>query len=255
MEPNKYAHEANVLVCTSIISAGFSINTHFIKFIAFFSNNILCHLEVEQLICCVRFELIDRMVPTCRQSYVYVQKGPGCQKVIGGIHVPSIREHFNEFIKVISQHVGRLPHGDLLLCYMECDVYCEGKLSRLKHSQLFIDWLLSFSFKITEAPPITEEDTQTVISIQCKLKKVGTKSLKMLVHYLINNKPLRKDTMLEDMEVFAYESEMYTMLQFYLFKAGDSIKQISDFAADEFHSNLFLTRCYTHRAIKRPRSI
>jgi hypothetical protein len=45
--------------------------------------------------------------------------------------------------------------------------------------------------------------------------------------------------MLEDMEAFMYESEMYTMLQFYSTKALDSIKQITEFTVDDFHSSLF----------------
>lgn len=75
--------------------------------------------------------------------------------------------------------------------------------------------------------------------IQSKMQKLCTKLTKMLVQYIINNKPLCRETMLEDMEAFAYEAEMFTMLCFYSHKAEDSLKHISEFAANEFHSKLF----------------
>jgi hypothetical protein len=49
-EPNVYAHEADVLVCTSIIGAVFSINTHFVAFHEFFTVNVLCHMEERQFL-------------------------------------------------------------------------------------------------------------------------------------------------------------------------------------------------------------
>jgi hypothetical protein len=52
-DPNNYAHHCDVLFATSVIIAGFSIDTHFVHFYTILFNNILMHIEEQQLIGCL----------------------------------------------------------------------------------------------------------------------------------------------------------------------------------------------------------
>ena len=75
--PNEYAHEADVIVCTSVIGAGFSISTHFQNFHALLFNNILPHNEARQFIQHLRYVLDNLPENAQRQSYLFVEKGCG----------------------------------------------------------------------------------------------------------------------------------------------------------------------------------
>jgi hypothetical protein len=54
-DPNKSAKDADVVVCSSTIGAGFSVNTHFTRFFAFLYTNILNFDEEKQFIQRLRF--------------------------------------------------------------------------------------------------------------------------------------------------------------------------------------------------------
>jgi hypothetical protein len=49
MEPDIWGPKADVIICTSVIGAGFSIETHFTHFFAYF-HNILTHVEERQFL-------------------------------------------------------------------------------------------------------------------------------------------------------------------------------------------------------------
>jgi hypothetical protein len=85
-EPNRYAREADVVVATSVIGAGFSISSHFHAFHGFFFTNILMFEEEKQFIQRLRFLMDDLPVGAVRQSYLHVERGRGTsidyQKVV-----------------------------------------------------------------------------------------------------------------------------------------------------------------------------
>ena len=84
-DPNKYAHHCDILFATSVIGAGFSIDTHFVHFYAILFNNILTHIEEQQLIGRLRYILQDfsdasikRNIPEKdRVSLMYISPGHG----------------------------------------------------------------------------------------------------------------------------------------------------------------------------------
>ena len=78
-DPNGCASEADVIVCTSVIGAGFSISAHFHSFHGFLFNNILNHQEEKQFIRRLRFVMENIIPGRVRQSYLYIEKGRGVQ--------------------------------------------------------------------------------------------------------------------------------------------------------------------------------
>lgn len=79
MDPNACAKEADVVVCTSVVGAGFSITHHFGSFHAFLDLNILTHTEETQFIQRLRF-VMDELRPDAeRQCYMYMAKGRGAR--------------------------------------------------------------------------------------------------------------------------------------------------------------------------------
>jgi hypothetical protein len=77
VEPNRWASEADVVVCTSTVGAGFSVETHFSRFFAFLFTNILDFGEERQFIQRLRFQMSEVHPNALRQSYLYVQAGGG----------------------------------------------------------------------------------------------------------------------------------------------------------------------------------
>ena len=76
-DPNVCASEADVVICTSVIGAGFSISRHFGSFHAFLTLNILTHTEETQFVQRLRFVMDEMRSDMSRQSYIYVEKGRG----------------------------------------------------------------------------------------------------------------------------------------------------------------------------------
>ena len=74
-----HAMEADVIVATSIIGAGFSLDVHFISFHAFLSCDVLDHWMQRQLI--QRLHAIlkhyEGETATPIESYLYMEKGRG----------------------------------------------------------------------------------------------------------------------------------------------------------------------------------
>jgi hypothetical protein len=77
VDPNRWASEADVVVCTSTVGAGFSVETHFSRFFAFLFTNILDFGEERQFIQRLRFQMREVHPNALRQSYLFVQAGAG----------------------------------------------------------------------------------------------------------------------------------------------------------------------------------
>ena len=73
-DPNSYSRFADVVIATSVIGAGFSIDVWFESFVAFLFNRILTHKEEQQFCARVRFD-IEQMHPESRRdSLMFVDK-------------------------------------------------------------------------------------------------------------------------------------------------------------------------------------
>ena len=80
-EPNLAAMDADVVVCTSTVGAGFSVEKHFHRFFAFLFTRILDFGEERQFIQRLRFQMLDEVgLGAIRQSYLYIQKGGGVSR-------------------------------------------------------------------------------------------------------------------------------------------------------------------------------
>ena len=114
MNPNQHAIEADVVVATSIIGAGFSIDVRFVSFHAFLSCDILDHWMQRQLIQRLRciLKMYNGETATPIESYLYMEKGRG--EVIKGTQIlmEQLLEGFN---KIRADIVHRtIENNDLL---------------------------------------------------------------------------------------------------------------------------------------------
>ena len=79
MDPNENSWKADVVIATSIIGAGFSIETQFTSFHAFMTVDVIDHWSQRQFI--QRLRTLMRMInghrPQAQQSYLYTQEGRG----------------------------------------------------------------------------------------------------------------------------------------------------------------------------------
>ena len=102
--PNDAAPEADVVVCTAIIGAGFSVNTHFVAFHAFLDFT-LDHWVQRQFLQRFRYLMMTMDIEAVRQSYIWVQPGMGEneQKVPENM-VDNIITEFNKIrVDIISK--------------------------------------------------------------------------------------------------------------------------------------------------------
>ena len=110
--PNSHSSEADVVVVTPIIGAGFSINTHFVAFHAFFFKNVINHWMQQQFLQRLRFILKSIGVDAVRQSFLHCEadtdaEGTGSEDRIA---LKLIRE----FNKVRADIIARATSGGSL---------------------------------------------------------------------------------------------------------------------------------------------
>lgn len=76
-DPNAYSWQADVVIATNVIGAGFSIDSTFYGFFAFFFNEILSHDEEAQMSVRLRFQIRNMPDDDRRQSYMFIESGRG----------------------------------------------------------------------------------------------------------------------------------------------------------------------------------
>ncbi len=225
-------------MCTSIIGAGFSINTHFVVFHAFFTVNVLCHMEERQFLFRVWY-IMDVVVPQSRQSYVYCQPGPLCGKPGGFINKEDLRGSIEELMKEVQARAGVMKCRDVLLTDTELNVKAEILLSKLKHSDMMFTFLSGFASSVARSQPRMAKEQEDVKSAQSLVNKERKRACASIVQCLLNKKPITTNTLLEDHNRYEYEGEMFTMYRFLCHNAENSVKQIVEFAVDDFNVKLF----------------
>ena len=104
-DPNEHAKEVDVLVVTSIMGTGTSIDCHFEYFVAFLGRNSLLTEEEWQLIRRLRFN-IKFPKSAVRESLLFIQEGKGTI-----LEYDVIRRALNELGKMVAaRHPKLLPH-------------------------------------------------------------------------------------------------------------------------------------------------
>ena len=150
-DPNGNASRVDVLICTSIICAGFSINTHFLSFHAFLTADVLDHWTERQFIQRLRFimAIINGVRPTPLQSYLYIEKGRGSSSdmIKDATLVENLTKKFNEIRAEIAKKAvlqnDRLltcqKHLGLLAC-AQSSVIAKVEATRRTHDKLWDEY-------------------------------------------------------------------------------------------------------------------
>ena len=128
LDPNNNAERADVVVTTSIIGAGFSIDTHFLSFHAFMSVDVLDHWMQRQLIQRLRAVLreVNGRRPRPCQSYLYTEKGRASDRATNAVSKIDLAKEFNKIRAEITKRA--VLNNDPL-------AQCAAKLRLLEDTQ------------------------------------------------------------------------------------------------------------------------
>jgi hypothetical protein len=169
------AAECDVLVCTSVIGAGFSVSRHFPSFHAFLFNNILDHQEEQQFIQRLRVKLDDVLRDgVSRDSYMFVEKGHGNAHTS---HVNVIRQDFNKVrLLMTSDEMSSVSiSGVSVMKNTQAQVEVERAVTRSKHDTLWIEWGLSVESPFEKFPDGSEEDKKLWVEMKKEFMKRNSK--------------------------------------------------------------------------------
>jgi hypothetical protein len=153
--PNDVAAEADVVIATSVLGAGFSISCHFVAFHAFLFTDILNHTEENQFIRRLRF-VMDRLPEgALRQSFLFVEKGHGRL-----VEYTSVLTDFRVVRHMLLQATlgGRPVPSVAVLEQTQARVVTERADTRAKHDLLWIEWGSKIRSNFQEMPGTDESD-------------------------------------------------------------------------------------------------
>ena len=136
-DPNETAAMADVVVCTTVVGAGFSITRHFEHFHAFLFNMILRHDEEQQFVRRLRFMMDYLPDGALRQSYMYLEKDSNnvsfeYKKVLADFNV--VRNLLTS-TNMFSRDIPVAP-----LEQTQARIATEKAESRSKHFTLWKEW-------------------------------------------------------------------------------------------------------------------
>jgi hypothetical protein len=182
-DPNGVASEVDVIVCTSVIGAGFSINCHFQSFHAFLLTDILTFLEEQQFLQRLRWIMANCPTNAIRQSYLYVQKGHGRP-----FEYERVQVNFDTVRKVLLRATGvdgrrRSTLVDTadneMLAETHARIETERAASRSMHDDLWRNYgtdVLQSPFVVLE--PSEEESAQAKKELQREFLEWARKRIK-----------------------------------------------------------------------------
>lgn len=161
-DPNTHATEADVILATSMIGAGFSIDCHFQSFHAFLFKGILVHNEEQQFIRRLRYVMaVDLPTDAIRQSYLFVEKGGG-----GALDHQTVVEDFARIRRIVLgtriQERARVDERESVLCLENtlARVMAEESYSKSKHDELWRQWGKKIHSPFTEMENLPDERVQ-----------------------------------------------------------------------------------------------
>ena len=126
--------ETDVIVCTSVVGAGFSIACHFHGFHAFLFTNILDFVEEMQFIRRLRFFIKGMPIDAVRDSYIFVEKGWGSNS-----DYAKILEDFRD-VRGTMRPVTISMECKVVLEETQARCYAERRETQAKHDQLWEEW-------------------------------------------------------------------------------------------------------------------
>ena len=193
--PNDVADQADIIVCTSVVGAGFSISRRFHSFHAFLFTDILCHLEERQFICRLRFVLETVKPDQVRESTIFVEKGKG---------------KANDFTKILSDYKGirREIHSQLknkghnidVLERTHAQIATERSETRSRHNEMWVEWGRSIesTFEELEVTDTRKKDRE---AYQTSLKEWAKKHRSDIRDMLLASADDDVSTVLSQVEV------------------------------------------------------
>jgi hypothetical protein len=182
-EPNLAAMDADVVVCTSTVGAGFSVEKHFHRFFAFLFTRILDFGEERQFIQRLRFQMLDEVgLGAIRQSYLYIQKGGGVSRDYERV-VALFAKARKALVAETQRRVGIIRDVDGIpaLERVQARVAVETAATRAQHEQLW----LSYGENLDSA--FEEFETNEDLSNEGRLciQRAGNTFQKSLVEHLV----------------------------------------------------------------------
>jgi hypothetical protein len=215
-DPNNCAQEVDVLVCTSIIGAGFCITTHLVEFHAFFTANVLTHTEEKQFLFRLRYAE-EMVLPRSCSSYILCENGTLCssqQRRPICLNRNDLRTSMMEVLHEVESKVGPSYRRDLLLTNAEVDVKSKVVLTRCRHASLMEEFCETFSTTVMQNEPLTELQQNKIVLLQQQISQKCKKMCKSIVQFLIEEKPLDPNQVMQDNDRFEHEDEMFHLYQF-----------------------------------------
>ena len=159
------ATECDVLVCTSVIGAGFSVSRHFPSFHAFLFNNILDHHEEQQFIQRLRVKLDDTLREgVSRNSFMFVEKGHG-----NGLptNINVLRQDLDRVRVLMTSDASFVPISAVsVMQNTQAQIETERAVSRAKHDTLWIEWGLSVESPFAKFPEGSEDEKKQWTSMK-----------------------------------------------------------------------------------------
>jgi hypothetical protein len=157
-DPDRWGVMADVIICTSVIGAGFSIEAHFTHFCAYFFNNILTHMEERQFLQRLRYWSTKIPEDTNKQSYMWVERSHS----LGTCCDPKkVRRMYNRTADVLVP--GLLHRTGGPLASTELRVLCERNQTRLYHGELWTCWGQTVESEYKEAPKYNVEKKAVMV--------------------------------------------------------------------------------------------
>ncbi len=108
-------------------------------------------------------------------------------------------------------------------------------------------FLSGFASSVARSQPRMVEEQEEVKSAQSLVYKGRKRAWASIAQCLLNKKPITMNLLLEDHNRYEYKDEMFTMYQFICRYAENSIKQIVDYAVDDFNVKQFYKKTKNSR--------
>jgi hypothetical protein len=166
-EPDEWGVVADVIICTSVIGAGFSIEKHFTHFYAYFFNNILTHTEERQFLQRLRYWSPYIPEDVNKKSYMWVERSH-----VRGVSCDGnqVRDMYDQSAEVLlAECRGDRRAGPLEAT--ELRVYCEKNHTRQYHSELWLAWGATVQSKYEAAPPYDGDKKAALVKRFSSTKK------------------------------------------------------------------------------------
>jgi hypothetical protein len=208
-DPNETGKRCDVVICSSVIGAGFSVEKHFQSFHAFLYTGVLNLDEEKQLIQRLRYQVKSLSPNAIRNSYIYVQLAYGkpydYRRVLWAFN--------NQRMKMVTECHRRM-RTRLIPDFEECRVLAETQArlgteraaTRAMHDTLWLEYgsTLASSFELLAI----ENETMVVADAARRLQMARQRRKKDIVAYFQRKDRLEREGEADHVDEYIEELEM-----------------------------------------------